>query len=122
MQLVARILPDAAFDLEDKIASLALPEAIKQEFNIQPDDVDGLIDYVRCIGSVIVAIFFEELSDGKVRISLRSKDARIDVSQICTQFGGGGHPLAAGARIRGTLDEVRHKIRKIVFDEVSQHI
>lgn len=122
MQLVARILPEATFDLEDKIASLALPQAIKQELSIQPDDVDGLIDYVRCIGSVIVAIFFEELSDGRVRISLRSKDARIDVSQICTQFGGGGHPLAAGARIRGTLDEVRHKIRKIVIDEVSQHI
>jgi phosphoesterase RecJ-like protein len=122
MQLVARILPNAAFDLDDKIASLALPQTITHELGIQPDDVDGLIDYVRCIRSVIVAIFFEELADGKIRISMRSKDARIDVSRICMQFGGGGHPLAAGARMRGSLEEVRHKILKRVIDEVSQHI
>jgi len=67
-------------------------------------------------------VFFEELSDGKVRLSMRSKDDRVDVNKICSEFGGGGHLRAAGARVRGTLDDVRNKILKRVCDEVTQSI
>jgi phosphoesterase RecJ-like protein len=33
---------------------------------------------------------------------LRSKDTRVNVNEIAAQFGGGGHPAAAGARIAGS--------------------
>ena len=59
---------------------------------------------------MIVAVFFEELSDGKVRVSMRSKNERVDVCAICQKFVGGGHTLAAGARVRGTLAEVEEKV------------
>jgi len=75
-----------------------------------PEDNEGLIDHVRAIDGVVVAAFFEELPAGKVRVSLRSKDTRVDVSKICGFFGGGGHPAAAGARVAGTLDEVRERV------------
>ena len=68
-----------------------------------PEDNEGLIDHLRAIRGVIVAIFFEELTDGKVRVSMRSKNEAVDVCAICQSFGGGGHKLAAGARVRGTL-------------------
>ena len=32
---------------------------------------------------------------GKVRVSARSKDQRVDVSAVCAQFGGGGHRSVA---------------------------
>jgi phosphoesterase RecJ-like protein len=35
------------------------------------------------------------------RVSLRSKSDRVNVNEIAAQFGGGGHPAAAGARITG---------------------
>ena len=35
---------------------------------------------------------------------MRSKDEAVDVCEICAEFGGGGHTLAAGARVRGTLE------------------
>ena len=35
-------------------------------------------------------------SDGKVQFSLRSRDDRMDVSEIAKKFGGGGHRNAAG--------------------------
>ena len=75
-----------------------------------PEDNEGLIDHLRATRGVIVAIFFEELTDGKVRVSMRSKTKQSDVCAICAQFGGGGHVLAAGARVRGTLPEVEKKI------------
>ena len=45
-----------------------------------------------------------------LRVSLRSKDIRVDVSKICGLFGGGGHPAASGARVAGSLDEVRERV------------
>ena len=74
------------------------------------------------VDTVVVALFFEELPEGKIRLSARSKDDRIDVNKICGEFGGGGHPRAAGARIRGNLEEVRNKVLKRVFHEIAKSL
>jgi len=42
----------------------------------------------------------------------------VDVSAICQKFGGGGHTLAAGARLRGTLVTVEEK----VLEETSEAV
>jgi phosphoesterase RecJ-like protein len=77
---------------------------------VLPEDNEGLIDHLRSVRGVIVAVFFEELSDGKVRVSMRSKSDAVDVCAICQKFGGGGHALAAGARVRGMLPEVEERV------------
>ncbi len=65
-------------------------------------DSEGLIDHIRAIEPVIVAVTFEEIEPDLTRISVRSKSDQVNVSEVCGQFGGGGHPAAAGARIPGT--------------------
>jgi len=45
-----------------------------------------------------------------VRVSMRSKNEAVDVCAICKEFGGGGHVLAAGARVPGALSEVEKRI------------
>src|ERR1700683_590494 len=115
--LLGQLLNEATFHANDRIATFSLTEATKSRLAIDPADVDGLIDVIRSIDTVVVAIFFEELEDQRVRISVRSKDVRIDANRICSTWGGGGHQLAAGARIRGTLEEVRTKGISYVSDE-----
>jgi phosphoesterase RecJ-like protein len=122
VQLLGEILPQAMFDFDDKVASLTLTNETKQRLGIQPDDIDGLIDCVRSVDTVVVALFFEELPEGRIRLSMRSKDNRLDVNKICTEFGGGGHPRAAGARIRGNMEEVRSKVLKRVFHEITKSL
>jgi phosphoesterase RecJ-like protein len=119
VQLLGEILSQARFDADDKIASMTLSNEAKQRLEIHPDDIDGLIDSIRAVKTVVVALFFEELPEGKVRLSMRSKDDRVDVNKISGEFGGGGHPRAAGARIRGNLEEVRNKVLKRVFHEIT---
>jgi phosphoesterase RecJ-like protein len=119
---LGEILPHASFDAGDQVASMALINETKERLGIRPDDIDGLIDYVRCVDTVVVALFFEELPGGKIRLSARSKDDRVDVNKICGEFGGGGHPRAAGARIRGKLEEVRSKVLKRVFHEIAKSL
>ena len=73
-------------------------------------DTEGLIDHVRAIEPVVVACVFEELEPELTRISLRSKDKNINVSDIAGLFGGGGHPAAAGARIPGKLPTTQRRV------------
>jgi phosphoesterase RecJ-like protein len=122
VQLLGQLLPQASFDLDDRVASMSLTNELKERLQIQPDDIDGLIDYVRAVDTVVVAVFFEELADGKIRLSMRSKDDRVDVNKICGEFGGGGHPRAAGARIRGKMEEVRSKVLKRVSHEITKSV
>ncbi|MGA3282989.1 MAG: DHHA1 domain-containing protein, partial [Verrucomicrobiota bacterium] len=64
----------------------------------------------RAIEPVVVACVFEELEPGLTRISLRSKSDKVNVNEIAAQFGGGGHPAAAGARIPGKPLSVQRKV------------
>ena len=46
---------------------------------------------------------------------MRTTD-KLDASQFCKQFGGGGHIRAAGCEIKGTLEEVE----KALLDGVEK--
>ena len=67
-----------------------------------PEESEGLIDHIRAIEGVVVAVMLEEMEPDLTRLSLRSKSDRVDVSAIAALFGGGGHKAAAGARYQGS--------------------
>jgi len=61
-----------------------------------PEETEGAfqrfgqyIDHIRAIEPVRVACVFEEIEPNLTRISLRSKDEKVDVNEIAKQFGGG---------------------------------
>ena len=95
---------------DDKIAWFWLKQKDFNRTGAESNDTEGLIDHIRAIEPVIVACVFEELEPGLTRISLRSKTDKVNVSEICGQFGGGGHPAAAGARIPGTPMSTQRKV------------
>jgi bifunctional oligoribonuclease and PAP phosphatase NrnA len=109
-ELLRELLGTMRFDANGQIACFSLSLGVATKLGVRPEDNEGLIDHLRAIHGVIVAIFFEELAEGKVRVSMRSKNEEVDVSAICQKFGGGGHKLAAGARVRGTLAEVEQRL------------
>src|SRR5213595_1161063 len=120
LELLRELLRTMRFEHGDRVASVSLSLKTAAKLGVLPEDNEGLIDHLRAIRSVIVAVFFEELTDGKVRVSMRSKDEAVDVCAICQKFGGGGHTLAAGARIRGSLAEVEEKVLEEVREVVKR--
>ncbi len=92
------------------VASWELRDQTRIDLALQPEDSEGLIDIIRGIEGVRIAVFFEELPDGKIRVSMRSKDLRLNVCNIAAEFGGGGHALAAGIRMTGPLEDAREKV------------
>ena len=121
IELLRELLHTMRFESDGRVASFGLSLKTAAALQALPEDNEGLIDHLRAIRGVIVAVFFEELSDGKVRVSMRSKTEAIDVCVICQKFGGGGHTLAAGARVRGTLAEVEQKVLEEICDVVKSH-
>jgi phosphoesterase RecJ-like protein len=72
------------------------------------DDAD-LINVLSTIEEAEVAILLVEQEGGSVKISWRSKD-HVNVAELATSFGGGGHLRAAGAIISGDLATVKQDV------------
>lgn len=76
----------------------------------ETSDSEGLIDHIRAIAPVVVACVFEEMEPELTRVSFRSKSKHVNVNEVAAQFGGGGHPAAAGARIAGRPLTVQRRV------------
>jgi len=120
LELLRELLRTMRFTAHDRVASFSLSLQTAADLGVFPEDNEGLIDHLRAVRGVIVAVFFEELAEGKVRVSMRSKDETVDVCAICQKLGGGGHTLAAGARIRGGLAEVEEKVLEEVLEALKR--
>jgi len=120
LELLRELLRTMRFSECGRVASFSMTLKTAADLAVLPEDNEGLIDHLRAIRGVIVAVFFEELADGKVRVSMRSKDESVDVCAICQKFGGGGHTLAAGARVRGSLAEVEEKVLEEIREALKR--
>ena len=116
--LTRELLNTLEISSSGEIADWQLLKKVKQDHDLQPDDSEGLIDMIRSIQGVNVALFFEELMDDFIRVSIRSKTGSIDACEIAQLFGGGGHAKAAGIRMPGPISEAR----RAVISEVTKHL
>lgn len=105
---------------EDGIAHYSMTLSRKKELELSLEDTKDLVDIVRVVKGAVAAAIFEELEEGRVRVSLRSKDPRLDVASVAARFGGGGHVMAAGIRMRGALEECRRRVLEEIRREIAQ--
>lgn len=110
VRLLQRVYNHFKLTHDNRIAYFWLKKQDYERTGAEPDDSEGLIDHLRSIEPVVIACIFEEIEPGLVRISLRSKSEKVNVSDVAEQFGGGGHPAAAGARIAGRPLSVQRQV------------
>jgi len=120
LDLLRELLNTATFMCDEKVAACSLSLDTAERLGVVPEDNEGLIDHLRAVDGVVAAVFFEELAEypGEIRVSMRSKNPAVDACAVCQQFGGGGHALAAGARLKGSLNEVERKVLDALCSEV----
>ncbi|MDG5816302.1 DHH family phosphoesterase [Chitinispirillales bacterium ANBcel5] len=85
---------------------------------------DPVIEKMRSISSVKIAVLFREQRGGKLRVSFRSKEG-MDVSLLAKKFGGGGHIGAAGCTIPDSA-QCREELLKateqlLLLNQLSQY-
>jgi len=119
LELMRALLGTLERTSDGLVAYWELHDATRLELGLLPEDSEGLIDVIRGIRGVQLAVFFEELPDGMIRASMRSKDRRLNVCQIAMEFGGGGHALAAGLRMPGPLAAAKAQVLAAIARRVA---
>ena len=103
------------FFSDGKIAIINVTRKDVSDFNATQDMTEGFIDYPLSVNGVEVAVSIMENKDNCYKVSLRSK-GRVNVNEVASAFGGGGHILASGCLISGFYEDVKDKlIREIGF-------
>ena len=97
--------------LEDgKIAIAYLTLEDYEKVNAEIGDDEGLVEMLRDIEDVEVAILLKEKEGTNgFKASLRSHET-VNVSDICMMLGGGGHRGAAGCFVSGTIEQAETKV------------
>ena len=103
------------FAAGNKIAYAYIPPELAQKyaFNIKEDE--GLIDLLREIDGVVIAMLLYE-GPGGIKMSMRSKESRYPVGPVARSFNGDGHDLAAGATFEGSACDAE----KALVEKLSQ--
>jgi phosphoesterase RecJ-like protein len=95
--------------VEDGLAWVTVPPGSLERYQVTVDDLDGIIEFPRSIAGVRLALLFREMSQDRVKVSLRSV-GNVDVASFAKPFGGGGHKHASGLSLTGSLPEVQETV------------
>jgi phosphoesterase RecJ-like protein len=93
----------------NRVALLAFDDALLAECGANADDTEGLVNLPLGADEVRAVALFKGQADGSLRVSLRSKND-VDVRQVATRWGGGGHLNAAGCTLSGDVAAERAAI------------
>lgn len=108
-RLLAETLQTLVVERDLGLAWVTVPPGAMERYELTPDDLDGVVEHPRSIAGVRLAILFREMSQGRVKVSLRSV-GDVDVAEFAHHFGGGGHAKAAGVALSGSLAEVQETV------------
>jgi phosphoesterase RecJ-like protein len=93
-----------------------------QETGALETDSEGVVDHMRAVEGTRVAGLVRELlgadREGMRKVSLRATDGTVDVSRIAREFGGGGHPQAAGFSTAVPYSQLVERLRDLVAQQL----
>jgi phosphoesterase RecJ-like protein len=109
LKLTGLVLERLQTALNGKVAYAEIRRGDYELTGSSPQDSEDLVNYTRSLAGVEVGLFFMEQPRGGVKVSFRSQ-ARVDVGKLAEEFGGGGHRLASGAILDGSLEDARTRV------------
>lgn len=102
-----------------KIAVVFFTYDMKQKLGVLDEHLETLIDVARSVEGVDVAVAIRQQGPDKVfRVSTRSA-SNVDVSVVCTYFGGGGHVRASGCTV--IADSIEH-VADLVVEQIEKQM
>lgn len=104
-QILMRIEPH--FDGKLLVSYTTLDD--QQRFGMASRDSDMLYQLMLGVAGCEVCFVIKQEAENQCTVGFRSRE-RINVAEISARFGGGGHRLAAGLSIQGTVDSVMEKL------------
>lgn len=102
-----------------RVAWTVLTPKMLADSGVQVTESQDYVSLVKSIKGVEVAFLLRPLEHGKVKLSVRTEPSA-DAAAICARFGGGGHKRAAGATLKGTVDDALRQVTAAAIDELKR--
>jgi phosphoesterase RecJ-like protein len=109
----------SALQLEDGVLWTAIPLESRRRMGLVGVGSNKLSSMLIGAVEANVAAVFEEQPGDQVEISFRARPG-YEVASLALSLGGGGHPLAAGCTLEGSLDEVVQRVVGLLKAQVAQ--
>lgn len=119
LDLLQRFLQSLKLHFDGRVCLGLLKDGVYEEVGAATDDSEGLVDYARSIDGVDIGVLVEDRAS-KLKVSLRSKEAKYRMDLIAKQFNGGGHAAAAGLNIETSLDEFLPKLLVAIEEQMKK--
>ena len=103
------VIHGAQLLLRKKVYCVMLSKGVMDGFSKKFDLKEKIFGFLRSVEGVEVVVILSELNPRQTRVNLRSQN-HFDVAQLASQFNGGGHTKAAGAKIEAGLAQAKKKI------------
>ena len=100
---------------------MSIPLSLMERLGATEEDAEDLSSLLTVAEGVDCGALLRELRPGEWKLSLRTgANGWVNATSVCRRLGGGGHAMAAGATIPGTLEEVKAKIREAVAAALAE--
>jgi phosphoesterase RecJ-like protein len=108
------LLQRVTFDGGGRIASIVIPWKEIEEYSPIYNPTMLVIDDMRMTVGVEIAIGYKVYADGKITGKIRCNYGYAIANDLAVQFGGGGHPYAAGFKIldKTPLEDIKNAVNK----------
>ncbi len=97
--------------LDGNIAYSMVKQSVSKELGIDPMEFPDLVHIPLSLKDAEIALLFIENGGKDVKVSARSK-GKVRISELAKEFGGGGHCLAAGFVVEGSVENAIEKVLK----------
>jgi len=87
-RLLADTLQTLVVEPDCGLAWVTVPPGAIEQYGLTPDDLEGIVEHPRSIAGMRLAMLFREISQGRIKVSLRSV-GDVNVAEFAHQFGGG---------------------------------
>ena len=103
-QIMGRALLESIRFMDGRCIVACVDRKTMDFYGAAPADLDGIVNQLRNIKGVDCAVFMYEIGSLEYKVSMRSNE-KVNVSQVASFFGGGGHVRAAGCTMNGTFHD-----------------
>lgn len=118
VRLHSKAINNAVFIENNSIVYTKITRQLLEDINALDEHIDGITEALRQINTVQIALVFKETLKGSTKVSMRSNG--INVCEIASFFGGGGHKLAAGCLLEKNIDDAIKDVISTVINQVSK--
>lgn len=119
IELERMVLETAEYHFDDKCILLSVTAEMQEKTGCSGTELEGIAVISRSVEGILAGITLKQTDEEQFKVSLRTFHP-LDASAICKSLGGGGHIRAAGASVKGNLEEVKAKVLAAVKNSLEE--